>query len=362
MKRLIQHFLASKKEASHVPKLLVKFKCSSRNGLNSHSTQPALGSKRRLYVVLSRIKSAQDYLQIPLDYKEVMLVKRHSRGKGHKTSFYLLASRVATRMCVRWVTSLRDIDFWGDAYMISCKGKISLINVCVGPHLVVVIFLASPGISAQGGKAWSEDPSMVESVGRIGTSFPFKVTVEAQDIECYYETMDYDSHIYLSFTVVRGGDRRVNVLMKDQYGLVLERLSRETTGSVEEKCAEPDGCTISICFDNIFSRFTRKHVDVLIMTWKPHDWLMYETEAEMWGLTANQTLNAANSIMKASIAVRKSFSTYRRRTLHYLSLANRIWSAVNNFSIFLCALIIITSGLQTIFVKRLFRNVHKTKV
>ncbi|XP_041378094.1 transmembrane emp24 domain-containing protein 5-like [Gigantopelta aegis] len=186
----------------------------------------------------------------------------------------------------------------------------------------------------------------------------FTVEVGPLREDCFYQHVAKGMDLFLSFEVLRGGDSKIDFIVRDPNFQILENVYLQSDGSVHKK-AVIEG-VYSVCLDNTFSRFSSKLVVVVLIASKYEDWDQY---------TANiEELKEVATLLKTSLeGVESLISEVRRHQNRASSNVLRDWYLVtgNNryvsyYSVTQCVVIVISACIQIYVLRRFFRTVSVT--
>ncbi|XP_060552554.1 transmembrane emp24 domain-containing protein 5-like isoform X1 [Ruditapes philippinarum] len=215
--------------------------------------------------------------------------------------------------------------------------------------------------------------------GLPGAQHEFKIEVGAGKEECFYQKIVAGGKLHISFEVLRGGDQYLDFTIKGVSGQVLQEartrprwiteldtnLYAEGRPMTEQ---EIDGVwqppvyrgPYAICLDNTMSRMASKLVYVFLVTYVEEEWSKYRQEIEEVELTVS---NFTVSIQNVHESVKDALVHQAQSRMHvikdwYLITGNN--SYIQTWSICQCVVVIMCSGIQVFFVRRLFRGTNVT--
>ncbi|XP_045163995.2 transmembrane emp24 domain-containing protein 6-like isoform X4 [Mercenaria mercenaria] len=195
--------------------------------------------------------------------------------------------------------------------------------------------------------------------GLPGAQHEFKIEVGAGREECFYQKIVAGGKLHISFEVIYGGDMRLNIYLRNP-------VNRGVIDAVENK---PDGVLMhhaqitgpyAICLDNSMSRMASKLVYVFLVTYVEEEWSRYRQEIEDVELTVS---NFSASIQTVQESVKETLVHQAQSRMHiikdwYLITGNNTY--IQRWSICQCIVVMMCSGIQVYFVRRLFRGTNVT--
>ncbi|KAK7481417.1 hypothetical protein BaRGS_00027373 [Batillaria attramentaria] len=207
--------------------------------------------------------------------------------------------------------------------------------------------------------------------GLPGVQHEFKVEIGAGREECFFQPVANGAKVHVSFEVLRGGDRNVDLILRDSQWTIINAHYWKNQGLIETDMVRPgmdttsvcpSVClnTIAVCIDNTFSRFAGKLVYLYFVSFVMADWSRYVQEITDINILA-ENFTVSLSVVEASINGIKNAQSQQRFHIisdWYLLTGNNKF--VQNWSIAQCVVIIVASAVQVIFVRRLFRTTNVT--
>ncbi|XP_076085079.1 transmembrane emp24 domain-containing protein 6-like [Mytilus galloprovincialis] len=191
--------------------------------------------------------------------------------------------------------------------------------------------------------------------GLPGVTYEFKIEVYSGREQCFYQKIANGATLHLSFEVLRGSDRLVDVLIWNPNRNILDSKYSVSQG-LFEKVLSVEGI-YTICIDNVASKsmFGSKLVYFYLGTYLMADWDKYLQEIEGVTSTVSNFTRTVSSVQN-SIEEVKIHQAYTRMNLvkdFYLIIGNNDY--VKWWSIFQICIVICTSGFQVFCLRRLFR-------
>ncbi|KAK3599621.1 hypothetical protein CHS0354_035864, partial [Potamilus streckersoni] len=194
--------------------------------------------------------------------------------------------------------------------------------------------------------------------GLPGVQQEFKLEVGAGREECLYQKIRDGANLHVSYEVLRGGDRNVNVFLKSPNNMIIDSRINNPDGAFERAAAETGD--YSICIDNTLSRFSSKLVYFYMVTYVTSEWEKYIKELDDVQVAVSSFTTSINSVEFSINEVLKYQAGTRMQLIKdwYLITGNN--SYIQYWSILHCAIFITTSVFQVYFVRRLFRSTNVT--
>ncbi|ELU16499.1 hypothetical protein CAPTEDRAFT_185458 [Capitella teleta] len=175
--------------------------------------------------------------------------------------------------------------------------------------------------------------------------------------QCFYFPMEDEFVLHIYVKVLRGGKLDVDVHLLNQTGHVLEKHLRTQEVSFSTSTSKGD---YKLCISNLFSQLTSKRVSFVASWWEEHRIQAYREEvAELLGMHTNAMDNIGNmtvNIEQARMFITKSVDEMMQHFYSFLNL-NRL---VQRMSLAICLLVLTTSGVQVVFIRRFFRLPNPT--
>ncbi|XP_046569336.1 transmembrane emp24 domain-containing protein 6-like [Haliotis rubra] len=189
--------------------------------------------------------------------------------------------------------------------------------------------------------------------GLPGVQHEFKVEVPAGKEDCFYQFAAEGSKLYVSFNVLRGGDRNINFFLIDQNHAVIDAHYEKPDAMVEADVKENG--YYQVCFDNTQSRYTSKLVYFYLVTIIMDKWSQYMIDvSEIKDLTVN--LSTILEGVELSLTDVDKYQLHSRLNVirdWYLLKANERY--VGYWSTALCVVVLVAGVGQVFFLRRMFR-------
>ncbi|ESO06964.1 hypothetical protein HELRODRAFT_77167 [Helobdella robusta] len=193
--------------------------------------------------------------------------------------------------------------------------------------------------------------------GLPGMHQELKVELAAGSFECFHQRLQKDAKFSLFFEVLKGADKNIDFEIIQPDGMSLQNFQWTNEGQVNTRV--PLDGVYTVCMDNRLSRYSNKIVFLFMNSYFEADWEKLSKDIQdLYDGVANVTHYF--SILDENV---KKMMGYKSQNVHqilkdwYLISDNN--KHVQRMSIILCAVIILTSVLQVIFVRKLF-TVPKT--
>ncbi|XP_045163993.1 transmembrane emp24 domain-containing protein 6-like isoform X2 [Mercenaria mercenaria] len=198
--------------------------------------------------------------------------------------------------------------------------------------------------------------------GLPGAQHEFKIEVGAGREECFYQKIVAGGKLHISFEVLRGGDGNLALFLLKMDGPaydILQKTDQVARGGFQYGPFEQTG-PYAICLDNSMSRMASKLVYVFLVTYVEEEWSRYRQEIEDVELTVS---NFSASIQTVQESVKETLVHQAQSRMHiikdwYLITGNNTY--IQRWSICQCIVVMMCSGIQVYFVRRLFRGTNVT--
>ncbi|XP_076451378.1 transmembrane emp24 domain-containing protein 6-like [Babylonia areolata] len=194
--------------------------------------------------------------------------------------------------------------------------------------------------------------------GLPGVQHEFKVDIPGGVNDCFFQRVARGANVHVSFEVLRGGDYNVDVVVSDSQGQVVNYKQWKRQGVIEFQSPYED--TYAVCVDNRRGGFTARLVYLYLAVFLQDDWTAYVQDmADILDIAENVTVSLSR-VEKQVQNMSLSQSSFRRHAMRdmYLVWANH--SYVQTWSLLQCVVIVLTSLVQVVFLRRLFRPVNVT--
>ncbi|CAN7987353.1 hypothetical protein HPB47_024358 [Ixodes persulcatus] len=195
----------------------------------------------------------------------------------------------------------------------------------------------------------------------LGTSFEFKLHVDAGKEECFYQNVEAGASVYVAYQVLRGGDGQAGFAVRHPNGQHVLPYQWRPSAEYEETSATTTGF-YQLCIDNSMSHFAAKLVSLYFNSFKRDKWESYVQEIEALGVTVNNFTDVLQKV-DGQVGEMLKYQDQNRRHMAkdwYIVDGNNRY--VQYWSLAQCAIVVLTSTIQVYFVRKLFevKNVTPT--
>ncbi|OWF56051.1 transmembrane emp24 domain-containing protein 6-like isoform X3 [Mizuhopecten yessoensis] len=189
--------------------------------------------------------------------------------------------------------------------------------------------------------------------GLPGVQHEFKIEVQAGREECFHQKVAEGANLHMSFEVLRGADRLVDVFLKDPNFYVVSSNLAQSTGQFDLP-ARTSG-VYTICLDNTFSRMASKLVYVYLITFVPEEWTKYVQEIEDMNMAVTNFTYSISVVQKSLEQATLHQASSRMNVVKdwYLIMSNN--SYIVKWSIAQMCVVTCSSIFTVLFVRRLFK-------
>jgi protein ERP2 len=203
------------------------------------------------------------------------------------------------------------------------------------------------------------DDLFADFFGMPGLQHEFRFEVGSGATQCYFQKLRQNAQFHMSFEVLRGADRNINVMVRKEDGTTFEEFQWINEGNLD-RIIETTG-VYSFCFDNSLSRFTSKLVYVYLLSYTEEDWRSYAKEMQDYHSEVENVSKSLELIDQRANKILVMQASTRRHVLsdYYTITGNN--DSVRRWSFVMCIVIVASSLFQVYFVRRLV-NVHGTGV
>lgn len=221
-----------------------------------------------------------------------------------------------------------------------------ILSICLS--MLQIVYISSERILGQ------ERTDDFDFDGIPGANHEFKIEVAAGSEECFYQKVPKGGNIHINYEVLKGGDRLLDVYVKDPDFQIIDSHISKSDGTIE-KPVEREGI-YTLCLDNTYSRYMSRLVYVYLVTFVVEEWTNYVKEIQGLSGTVNNFTQSITDVQTAINDVKTHQAHSRMNVIKdwYLITGNN--SYVMKWSILQCVVIFFTYGMTTYFVRRLFRT------
>ena len=121
------------------------------------------------------------------------------------------------------------------------------------------------------GGSWMDDAP--------GVAMEYKVHVDAAKEDCYWQYVHQGATLYVSAQVLKGGDNKIGVAVRDPGGKVVLPYKWQSSAEYEEASARAGYW--SVCLDNQFSKFSAKLVNLYLTTFRYDEWEKFAEDLQV---------------------------------------------------------------------------------
>ena len=112
-----------------------------------------------------------------------------------------------------------------------------------------------------------------------GVAMEYKVHVDAAKEDCYWQYVHQGATLYVSAQVLKGGDNKIGVAVRDPGGKVVLPYKWQASAEYEEASASAGYW--SVCLDNQFSKFSAKLVNLYLTTFRYDEWEKFAEDLQV---------------------------------------------------------------------------------
>ena len=103
--------------------------------------------------------------------------------------------------------------------------------------------------------------------------------MDAGKEDCYWQFVHPGATLYVSAQVLKGGDNKIGVAVRDPGGKVVLPYKWQASAEYEEASAEAGYW--SVCLDNQFSKFSAKLVNLYLTTFRYDEWEKFAEDLQV---------------------------------------------------------------------------------
>uniref|UniRef100_T1JF78 GOLD domain-containing protein n=1 Tax=Strigamia maritima TaxID=126957 RepID=T1JF78_STRMM len=185
-----------------------------------------------------------------------------------------------------------------------------------------------------------------------GVAYEFKLFIDAAKEDCFYQFVQPNATLYVSFQVIRGGDGKAGFAIRHPNGMHV--LPYKWLSESDYTEISLNGGYYEICVDNQFARFSSKLVSVYITSYKNDEWEQYMKEVEELDVNVQNftsTVDLVSSRVNDILRYQQFARGHEARDFSLLLANNRY---VQLWSIAQCAVVLLSGCCQVYFVRKLF--------
>ncbi|XP_014781875.1 uncharacterized protein LOC106877479 [Octopus bimaculoides] len=229
--------------------------------------------------------------------------------------------------------------------------------VCIWLIVCMAVVESNDGNFQQGVEESHEEATETVNLSTLmlhSVDVEFKFEIGAGKEECFYQHLYNNSGVYLTYEILRGGDKNIDFFFRRPQGDIAYSQLWQSRGTYSQEDSKEG--VHAICFDNSYSHFSSKLVNFYFSAYIHGEILAYFENIEQVGVAvANISVYLENvhGHIRQSLA---DIITSRSHSLVDFYNVSENNSRVQYWSILQCIVIISTSCLQIFFVRRLFKT------
>jgi len=214
---------------------------------------------------------------------------------------------------------------------------------------VVLLYILASSLTNGEGEADSH-----EFDNRPFFAHSFKMQMNAYQEECVWQKLKQGTYLSFGYEVLRGGDRKVAFVMRDNKGGVIDS-KEDKEEYFFEKTIENEG-VYGFCMDNRDGKYVEKLVFFYLSGYLSQSWDLTQGEIEQYDEKAQ---NISDAIMTVDTQIQKMVNHQTVSRMHlvtdwYLIKGNLNW--VTYWSGFQSVVIALVGFIQVFCIKRLFAD------
>ena len=195
--------------------------------------------------------------------------------------------------------------------------------------------------------------------------------MDAGKEDCYWQYVHPGATLYVSAQVLKGGDSKIGVAVRDPGGKVVLPYKWQASAEYEEASAQAGYW--SVCLDNQFSKFSAKLVNLYLTTFRYDEWEKFAEDLQVrFGFALGKLYSSRlfqdldmsvgnfTQVLQGvdrRIQVMRQFQQLSRglESRDYNILVSN-FSYVSNWSLIQVLVVIMSGIVQVYFVKKLFAD------
>jgi len=214
--------------------------------------------------------------------------------------------------------------------------------------ILLIYILASSLVNGE------SDPDSHKLDERPFFAHSFKMQINAYQEECVWQKLKQGTYLSFGYEVLRGGDRKIAFVMRDNQGGVLES-QEDKEDYFLDKTIENEG-VYGFCMDNRDGKLVEKLIFFYLSGYLSQSWDLTQEEAQQYDEKAQ---NISNAIMSVDLQIQKMINHQTVNRMHlttdwYLISGNLNW--VTYWSGFQSVVIALVGVVQVFCIKRLFAD------
>ncbi|KAF2357287.1 GOLD domain [Trinorchestia longiramus] len=184
-----------------------------------------------------------------------------------------------------------------------------------------------------------------------GIAMDYRIHIDAGKEDCYYQHVHSGSTIFTSVNVLKGGDGKAGLTIRNPQNLVVLPYDWKSNFDFEE--VSQTGGYYAICIDNQFSKFSDKLINLYITTFRPDLWEKYTAELEQTEIhVANFTESLRWVDTRINMMLQQQAQSRAREARDFqLMIDNHNWIFL--WSLGLCIALVVTSVTQVFVIRKL---------
>ena len=196
--------------------------------------------------------------------------------------------------------------------------------------------------------------------------------MDAGKEDCYWQYVHPGATLYVSAQVLKGGDSKIGVAVRDPGGKVVLPYKWQASAEYEEASAQAGYW--SVCLDNQFSKFSAKLVNLYLTTFRYDEWEKFAEDLQVRFFLPLESCTYSSRLFQdldmsvgnftqvlqgvdRRIQVMRQFQQLSRglESRDYNILVSN-FSYVSNWSLIQVLVVIMSGIVQVYFVKKLFAD------
>lgn len=200
---------------------------------------------------------------------------------------------------------------------------------------------------------------LIDNYGLPGMLHEMTIEIHGGNFQCFYQSLQKGAKFFLYFQVTRGADKNIDLEVIRPDGISLTSFQWTDQGRHDDEV--PIDGVYAMCLDNRLSKYSSKIIHVYMNSFFDTDWEKYVQDYQD---SVSSLANFSNSFQHIDLKIKEMLTliTWDGQVIikdWYLIKDNNAY--VLYLSVFMCVLIVVTSGLQVIFVRRLFASSSSSK-
>lgn len=180
----------------------------------------------------------------------------------------------------------------------------------------------------------------------------YKVHIDAGKEDCYFQYVQAGATFYVSFQVLRGGDGKAGLAVRNPDGVIVHPYRWLATSDYQD-VAQKNGY-YSVCIDNQFSRFAGKLINLYLTVIRYDQWEKYTKELEELNVSVENFTSTIINVEKNINEMLQTQHLSRNREARDLNLLLDNNAYVQNWSIANVIVITVTTVVQVYILRKQF--------